>query len=304
MNENMGFGELTFKRLSKIFVNDSKNRIMQSTYSNKYNYINARLLPFFGCMKIGEIKPLHVREWQNEILKEKLSLTYVKNLNGTLSQMMKLAQLMFDLPVNPCDIAKPIGKNIVRRYPIISPSDFKMLLNATQNKEFKLIFQTFYLTGLRLGELLALTPHDINFKNSIIHVTKSLTRLHGIITVSEPKSKSSVRTVTIPKSLNTLLEQFAKGINQNEFIFKTNKDALHKELRICCEKINHPKMRIHDFRHSHASYLIQTCTNLLEVSHRLGHKNLYTTLKTYAHYIPELHNSIPNRLEELWSSLQ
>ena len=63
-------------------------------------------------------------------------------------------------------------------------------------------------------------------------------------------------------------------------------------------------MRIHDFRHSHASYLIQTGTNLLEVSHRLGHKNLYTTLRTYAHYIPELHNSIPDRLEELWVTLQ
>jgi integrase len=104
--------------------------------------------------------------------------------------------------------------------------------------------------------------------------------------------------------LSTLLKQFAKGINQSEFIFKTTKDALHTELRICCEKINHKKMRIHDFRHSHASYLIQTGTNLLEVSHRLGHKNLYTTLRTYAHYIPELPNSIPNRLEELWSSLQ
>lgn len=50
---------------------------------------------FFGCMKIREIKPLHVREWQNEILKEKLSLTYMKNLNGTLSQIMRLAQLNF-----------------------------------------------------------------------------------------------------------------------------------------------------------------------------------------------------------------
>ncbi|CAM4315001.1 hypothetical protein ERAQ111492_08570 [Erysipelothrix aquatica] len=46
------------------------------------------------------------------------------------------------------------------------------------------------------------------------------------------------------------------------------------------------------------------CTNLLEISHRLDHKNLYTTLRTYAHYIPELKNSIPNRLEELWSTLQ
>ncbi len=45
-------------------------------------------------------------------------------------------------------------------------------------------------------------------------------------------------------------------------------------------------MRIHDFRHSHASFLIQTGKNLMEVSHRIGHKYLYTTLNTYAHYIP------------------
>ena len=64
----------------------------------------------------------------------------MKNLNGTLSQMMRLAQLMFDLPVNPCDIAKPIGKNIVNRYPIIFPSDFKRLISITENEEIKLIF--------------------------------------------------------------------------------------------------------------------------------------------------------------------
>lgn len=304
MTENQGFGELTFKQFSKIFLNDSKNRIMQSTFSNKENYINARLIPYFGDIKIKDIKPLHVREWQNSILKQKLSLTYIKNLNGTLSQMMRLAQLMFDLPVNPCDIAKPIGKNTVKRYPIISPSNFKLLINIIPNEELKLIFQTFYFTGIRLGELLSLTPNDIDFDIRTIHITKSLTRLHGVTTVSEPKSKSSIRKITIPESLNTLLNKFTKGMNQNDFIFNITKDNLYKELRIYCEKINHRKMRIHDSRHSHASYLIQTGTNLLEVSHRLGHKNLYTTLRTYAHYIPELQNSIPDRLEELWSTLQ
>lgn len=116
--------------------------------------------------------------------------------------------------------------------------------------------------------------------------------------------KSSIRKISILESLNTLLNEFTKGMSQNGFMFNITKNTSHKELRICCEKINHKKMRIHDFRHSHASYLIQTGTNLLEVPHRLGHKNLYTTLRTYAHYIPELHNSIPDCLDELWVTLQ
>ena len=302
-SENQGYGNLTFNQFSIIYLNDLKNRVSENTFKNREYYITARLIPFFGNMKIKQIKPLHIREWQNEVLKDNLSLTYMKNLNGTLNQMMKLALLMFGLSYNPCIYIKPIGKNISERCPVISPEQFRLLISYTQNELTKLAFQVLYFTGIRLGELLALTPKDFNYTSKSITINKSLTVVQGVTTIKKPKTPNSIRTITIPQSLNILLSEYVKNISLDDIIFQISKTSLHRELKYCCDKINHTKMRIHDFRHSHASFLIQTGTNLMEVSHRLGHKNLYTTLKTYAHYIPELDNSIPDRLEFLWESI-
>ena len=109
-----------------------------------------------------------------------------------------------------------------------------------------------FCCGLRVGELLALTPQDIDFDNKVIRVTKSYQRLEGKDVITDPKTPKSKRNVSMPDFLCEELKDYIGrlyGILPTDRIFHLTKSFLHHEMTRGAEKAGVKRIRIHDLRH-------------------------------------------------------
>lgn len=150
--------------------------------------------------------------------------------------------------------------------------------------------------GMRKGEIYALQWTDI--KDGYISITKSIAqKLKGGDRITPPKNKSSIRTVQIPNPLQIILDEHyerCKAVIQdfsvNMYIcggFRPVRDtSLEKMNKKFAELAAVKKIRIHDFRHSHASLLANEGINIQEIARRLGHSDISMTWNTYSHLYP------------------
>nr|DAQ76709.1 MAG TPA: Integrase [Caudoviricetes sp.] len=141
-------------------------------------------------------------------------------------------------------------------------------------------------TGLRIGEVLALTPDDVDFKNKTISVSK--TKLSNG-KLSSPKTLSSIRTIEISDFIAKLLLDY---ISSNKFIFKITYLTIANHLRIL-------NIHTHIFRHTHVALLIEQNVPIKVISQRLGHSDIKTTLSIYTHVTENMKVNLRNNLNNL-----
>lgn len=157
-----------------------------------------------------------------------------------------------------------------------------------------------YWCGLRVGELLALTPQDIDFDNKVIRITKSYQRLEGEDVITDPKTPKSKRNVSIPEFLCEELKDYIGrlyGILPTDRIFHLTKSFLHHEMTRGAEKAGVKRIRIHDLRHSHISLLIRLGFSAVAIGNRVGHESQTITFH-YAHMFPTEQIEMADKLNE------
>ncbi|MFN1845537.1 site-specific integrase [Clostridioides difficile] len=178
--------------------------------------------------------------------------------------------------------------------------EFKKFMEFENKPEPRLAFEILFWAGLRLGELMALTPKDV-FENKI-NIDKSYMKLNGEDIVSSPKTPKSKRIVPIPNFLYNNIKNYLSKIydlKEDERIFKFAKSYLHKELDRCCKLSGIKRIRVHDLRHSHASLLVNMDVNILTIAERLGHEKAETTWNTYSHLYPNKQLEVAQKLDDL-----
>lgn len=300
LNKSKMSTDMSFESLIEEYMHDMSSRLKLSTLETKKYLINFRILPFFKSLKINEITATHIRKWQNELLKSDYSQTYIKTINNQLVAVLNYAVKYYNLPSNPAHLAGTIGKKNADEMNFWTLEEFKKFIEFEKKPEPKLAFEILFWTGLRLGELLALTPKDI-FENKI-SVEKSYIKLNGEDIVSYPKTSKSKRVVPIPCFLyNNIKDYLSKlyDLKDNERIFKFAKSYLSKELNRCCKLSNVKRIRVHDLRHSHASLLVNMDVNILTIAERLGHEKVETTWNTYSHLYPNKQLEVAQKLDNL-----
>ena len=161
-------------------------------------------------------------------------------------------------------------------------------------------FEVLYWTGIRCGELLALTPSDFIFETSELSITKSYQRLKGIDTITDPKTPNSVRRIAMPKFLaeemKEYLEDFRDDLGPHDRIFDVTKYYLTHEMERGCKESGVKRIRVHDLRHSHVSLLIEMGFSALAIADRVGHESTDITYR-YAHLFPNKQSEIANALD-------
>ena len=158
-----------------------------------------------------------------------------------------------------------------------------------------------YWTGIRIGELLALTPGDIDLEKHTISITKSYQRLGKKDVVTEPKTPKSKRVIHIPEFLVADIQDYISSvyeIKDTDRLFPFTKYFLEHEMKRGVKASGVKKIRIHDLRHSHASLLVELGFSPLEIAERLGHEKIETTLNTYSHLYPNKQQRLADRLEQ------
>lgn len=298
--------DMTFRSFWDLYREDMKERLRENTIRTKEYIVELKVLPYFGSKKMIEITPSDVRQWQNSLMKENYSQTYLKTINNQVSAIFNYAVKYYNLPRNPCSVAGSIGKSKADEMKFWTKEEFEKFLEFVRDKPLSYYaFKTLFWTGIRIGELLALTIKDFDPVNKTLTINKSYQRIKGRDVITDPKTPKSNRVITLPEFMVHDLNEYIGmlyGIMENDRLFHTTKSYLEHEMIRGCELSGVKKIRLHDLRHSHASLLISELglqPNL--VADRLGHEKITTTLQTYSHLYPDKNRELADKLEEFVS---
>lgn len=202
---------------------------------------------------------------------------------------------------NPCKKAGSIGKGKADEMEFWTKTEYLQFVDMVRDKTMSyMAFQILYWTGMRIGELLALTYNDIDFDNNTIKISKSYQRLSGKDLITQPKTQKSNRVVNIPQFLTEELQEYTSklyGMMADERIFHCTKSYMTNEMLRGIKASGVKKIRLHDLRHSHASLLVEMGFTPLEIAERLGHEKIETTLNTYSHLYPNKQAQLAERLD-------
>lgn len=295
--------DMNFKTLVDLYLEDAATRVRATTLDNKKWVISLRILPYFEKMKVNEITPNHIRRWQNKLIKKGYSQTYLKTINNQISAIFNFAIRYYNLNASPALKAGSMGKKNAESMKFWTVEEFKEFIKFDDKPISELAFKLLFWTGIRSGELMALTFKDIDLSNKILNINKTYSRLNGKDIITEPKTPKSKRKVSMSNSLCEDIKEYTNKIydfKKDDRIFHFTKYFLSHEMRRICKKSGVKQIRVHDLRHSHASMLIELGFTPLLISERLGHEKVETTLDTYSHLYPNKDSIVANKLDDLY----
>ena len=307
-----------FEELAKDYLRYKKTKWKGSTVNSNTKRLNDKILPFFKGKRIYDITTNDIMDWKDYITDQHFSLPYASSLYNILSNMFKYAMSVYDLPRNTAAMVGTFKRpdELDKEMQFWTFEEFSLFIKHCDDIQWKAYFSTLYFTGMRKGESQALKWSDIDLNAKTIKISKTLTTKLSKEEISKglnykitsPKTKSSNRVIRIPDVLvDVLLEHYNNekdidGFNDSCFVFGTTRFApdtsirrnFMKYLNITnkLEKTNIKPIRIHDFRHSHASDLINRGANIKLVSMHLGHKDVNETLNTYTHLFPSAEDEL------------
>lgn len=303
---------------------DIINHRKVSYINTQENNYNRHIKDYFSNVdNVGKLTYEDIYQFR-EHLRQKVAQNSDKALNtNTINKIMILLKKIFDVGLrkgyyntNPVKLLKklPIEKTKMQFWTV---TEFQHFLTLFEVEEYniKLLFTVLFFTGLRLGEALALTWKDIDFSCNAIHVTKSIYVNKGISHISTTKTKAGTRRIIINRKLSNQLSTWQRQqsellaeytddtqslqVFQNSPVIIT-KNSIEKHYKKILERDETlKKIRIHDFRHSHASLLINQGEDYLVVKERLGHASITTTIDTYSHLYPSKQKDLAEKLDEL-----
>ena len=298
--------DMTFSSFFEIYEEDKKKRVKENTWESKSHIIRTKILPFFGERKIAEIEPKDVIAWQNELLAYKgengevYSPTYLKTIHSQLSAIFNHAVRYYHLPSNPAQKAGSMGSEEHKEMLFWTKEEYLKFADAMMDKPISYYaFEMLYWTGIRCGELLALTPKDFNFERQELIINKSYQRLNGRDVITTPKTKKSNRTIKMPKFLCEEMQEYIGmlyEIGEDERLFQITKSYLHHEMDRGAKAAGVKRIRIHDLRHSAISLLIEMGFSALAIAERVGHASIDITYR-YAHLFPTKQTEMADKLD-------
>jgi len=263
--------------------------------------VTKHLAPRFGKAKLARIGKADIDRVVAELLLSGLKPNSVRLIRATLGVALGDAVRAGIIDRNPVDLAERLivaGSAIVDD--VLSADEATRVLAAARGDRLEALGAVLLGTGVRRGEALALRWSDVDLAAGTIRVERTLQRLNGRLTIGPPKTRSSIRTISIPKFVVEALERHAitQGEEQRalgadwadgDLVFTTN-IGTPVDPRNCqrwwdrmCKRAGVGKRRPHAARHTTATAALAAGRPVTEVAAMLGHSNSTTTLKVYGH---------------------
>ena len=287
--------DMTFADFCKVYEAEVRPRVREHTWLTKENIIQSKLLPFFGDMRMCDIRPVDIVRWQNSLTGstradgDGFKPTYLRIINNQLNAIFNHAERYYGLSDNPVRRVDKIGSKKGGEMQFWTKDEYLRFSEAVMDQPLSFhAFELLYWTGIRCGELLALTPSDFMLESSRLRINKSYQSLHGVDTVTDPKTPKSVRTIVMPAFLRDERADFIEmrdDVAPDERLFAVTKHFLAHEMERGCKASGVKRIRIHDIRHSHVSLLIEMGFSALAIAERMGHEAVDITYR-YAHLFP------------------
>ena len=279
----------------------STNIIKETSYNSLSHSLNKIKNSLLGDMKIQKVTYREIQLFYNSITN--LSNSYIEKINILLNLIFNESLKRDYIYKNPMiNVIVPKSEKETKEVDAFSIDEQKQLINAIQDDKYKNIYTIAMFSGMRIGEILALTPDDIDFENDEIHITRSLTRdkNSNVILGKSTKTYNSKRNIPITSLFKNELEDAIKNMQPNQYnlIFTTRNQTLFSAANINCffkrlctkNKIKleknskgklESKVNMHMLRHTYATRCIESGMPAHILQKLLGHKNVSTTINTY-----------------------
>lgn len=298
---------MTFASLLELYYKDMETRLRPGTVEMKKNIINLHIAPYFEKREIAEITNTDIRYWQNEMLKKTnkktnkpYAQTYLRSLNSQLTAIFNYAVQYHNLPINPCQRVKSIGKKQAGEMQFWTLDEFNKAMEYETRPVYHICFMILFWCGLRVGECLALTPEKILHDSKSLDIYETYHRIKGEDVFGPPKTDNSIRRTPMPQFVYDELINYIKsiyGIGDKDRIFYFAKTALNKELDYIAKAAGVKRIRVHDLRHSHVSLLVELGYRTHAIADRIG-DTAEVVDRTYAHLYPSTSEAIARELDK------
>ncbi|RXV32309.1 site-specific integrase [Enterococcus faecalis] len=315
--------DLTLKDIYEIYEEKYTQNLKPSYKQTQERIFKNYIEPYFRNTKIKLIKKQQIYDFQQFLLtskpkrKETLSNKTINMIIIHLQKLFNVAMkegLSYKNPCNQIDKLK-VQKKEIDFWTLDEFTTF--ISHIDKNKPFlKVFYQFAFFTGMRAGEMIALTWSDIDFYNQTVRINKSAKLINGNYVTTTPKTESSNRYITINTKITSMLKKWQEiqpkllidnfqNIDSDKLlVFQYNEkhpssDYYSKQIKkiIAKNDLNLKPIRLHDFRHSHVALLIHNNEKNTTIKERLGHSSITTTIDTYGHLYPNSQKSMSDKFD-------
>lgn len=300
---------LTFKELAQKYMKYHEVYLKESTYDTYTGFLNVHILPVIGEMKIIEITKSTI----NEYIRLKQENTNLSN--GTINKHIVIIKSILNHAVENGWIAKNLTLGVkklkeerIERQFLTQKEVFAVLDTAKKHyPDFYPLLFTAIFTGMRQGELLALTWNKINFIEGYIKVDKSCYKNQ----FCAPKTNTSNRKVNIPDELIKVLKEWKLRCPHSELNlvfpnengnFMDKHNLKKRKFKAVLRRAGVTEIRFHDLRHTYASLLLANNAHPKYAQTQLGHSSIKTTMDIYSHMMKEAHQNGIETLNKILES--
>lgn len=286
-------------------------------------------------IKVRDLSLIDVQKYYNKLIANGCSVIRIKNIHKIMQPFIRY---LYDNNLIIKDFSKSIilpkedEKTKLAKKNKITPftiEEHKTFVEAIKGHKSEMLFLTALYSGLRQGELFALTWNDINFEENYIDVNKTYRyvadvsregRTSGHHSIQTPKTAKSIRKVPIPQFLVKLLQQYRNEQRLNKIryadIYQDNNlvfcnklgtylvdSTIGRQLKIVLSNNNIPPRKFHDLRHTYATRLFELGEDPKTVQELLGHSTISITLNTYTHVLESVKEKAVLKLDKLQTLL-
>jgi len=314
---------ITVGALCDLFFEEyAKLNLKKSSQLSIKTSIKVAIKPYFQDKKASKIKRLDIQQWINELYKGRADNVdlprrapkTIRNYYSAFRTILQFAVTFDIIPQNPCrDIVLPKKEHKEANY--YDKSEVSMLINCLENTQnndlkFKVAIYIALFGGLRKGEILGLNWEDVDWEKKEIKIrrTRMIERGHGVYE-DTPKTDKSNRVISLPVEVIEVLQKLklqqskerirlgtkweeSPAILKGEFGQPMYPQVLQRWFTRFLKENNLRNIGLHGLRHTHTSMLAYLQKDKLQISKRLGHSQLSTTLNIYTHLFEETDQSI------------
>lgn len=304
-------GNMTLEELFVEYLEAKKHEVRETSLDKSKRILQRHIIDSLGKYKLNKLNLKILQNWKNEISEKNLSLTMNQNIYKEFRALLNYAVKLEYIPNNLLTKLGNFKSGTVEKkaeMDYYTIEEFKAFIEAAQQNaelaeksnnyfewNYYVFFAIAFYTGMRKGEIHGLRWSDID--GEYISIKRSIAqKLKGGDRITPPKNKSSIRTLQLPipliKILNRHKDRCKMFDNFSEENYICGGDKSLRDSTIQKRNVKFSQMaeiktiRIHDFRHSHASLLANEGINIQEISRRLGHSNVEITWNTYSHLYP------------------
>jgi integrase len=285
-------GKRTVNNLLDAWLEVKAPTVRPRTLADYHDVCDRYLRPPLGKTRLNRLTPDRIQRLYARYQTRAQSRTALK-AHRVLSQALSLAVRWGWIGNNPCDRVD-IPRYRPERKRVWTPAELRRFLDGTTGHRLHPLWLFLATTGCRLGEALALTWENVDLAAGVVTINKAGQHIGGEWTVTEPKTRSGIRTITLPReAIGALRRQaeyrLAHGggvlVFANQSGAPLNRTTVAHAMRVMCKRLAVPALSPHGLRHLHASILLAEGLPLPEVSRRLGHANAGITASIYSHAV-------------------